>query len=1475
MKKILLKQLLTLVATVFSLSLMGQSPVAERIGNGVSAVKTPLSPSDVRFTKPVSFTGNSGLRSAITPSLTPSPTHSPLSVMSAAGSKINMMGTVVYSQSQPNGFYTIPTESVNTLDPLNNTYSALPENCFGAVALDGVYYVAWQYDFFGMMLINYIDSYDMNTWTRLDHKEVKSQAMFATDVSLDPVSGKVFGCYINDSGDGYVFGMADYVNCTRTAIAPLTTAWNSVAFDKKGQLYAIDMNGDLLAVDNGTGSTTKIGSTGVTPKYQSSAVIDPKSDRMFWSVFGEDEVGNFYEVDKTTGKATLLYKFPGNEEVCGLVVIAPEAEDYAPAAVSELSLNFSNGSLSGTVDFTAPTTYFCGETPADGAKMAYRVLANGEEVSKGTCGYGEKVKADVTLTTAGKYEISVAVSNDEGSSPFVKTEGFIGSDTPVATKATLTRKDDKLILTWTPVKESVNGGYIDINKISYTVTRYPEAAVVAKNIPDTTFTEAVPAGDDLVSYYYTVIAHAGELSSGVATSNTVTTGSILPPYTSTFNKSTGLDGYTTINANDDDKVWQLKNGAAYLPYNKSLDSDDWLITPPIRLKAGNTYKVNYVLYTESGSYKEKVEVKWGSEATAEGMTDILLEPYEFSSLADVPFEAYITPKADGTYYIGFHGISAKYMYGLFVGKISISEGTNLGSPGASTDLAIIPDFNGENKATVKFKAPAVDVKGDQLQSLTSVELKRDDVLIHTFNTPAPGAELTFVDEVEKSGTYTYTITGFNTFGSGKSVSTSAFIGINKPGKVSNLVAFETSTPGEVTFQWDSATTDADGNPMNPDLITYSIFEFTTQSKYVPVVEGLKTTTYTFLAVPADGEQEMKQWVVCAATQSGLGSPVATEMLCVGPNYQLPFVESVANGQLSYNFTIDQQNGGVWRLYTSKTLTEPAAVDGDDGLFGMKGNGVGTYGSLISGKIEISGAKPTLSFYTFNIDGVNPSTGENIPDDNILNVYVRDGKNETQLKNIVISSLPAKDWNLVTIPFTDYKGKVVYIRFEGVSVKYDYVLVDNIRLTDAVDNDLTIATVGAPTSVKAGEEFNVDVVVENLGLATSGSFTVNLLRDGKTVAKADSTGLASGLNAIFSFPQTVTVVDGEVVEFTAEVLYDKDERVANNLSDKPVAVATIFPSYPTPTHLLATSKNNVVSLSWVAPEVDNSSASAVTETFEGADSFATAFEGWTFIDVDQKAIGGLSGIKFPGIATYSKQSFFVLDNSDDQFNSTFGTRSGNKCLVSMCEAYFQGIDDWAISPKLSGKAQTVSVYARSYDNRYPETIELLYSTGSLQPSDFVSVAKFERLSNEWTEYKAELPEGARYFAIRSCAVGGSMLMVDDVTYVPAPEFEGLELLGYNVYRNGTKLNDTLVSETAMNDNFSEQGEHVYAVSAVYNEGESRAVKTTVCITTGVDSVIAEDDSEAVYFNLQGIRVDKPVHGNIYIRQQGSKTEKIKF
>ena len=76
------------------------------------------------------------------------------------------------------------------------------------------------------------------------------------------------------------------------------------------------------------------------------------------------------------------------------------------------------------------------------------------------------------------------------------------------------------------------------------------------------------------------------------------------------------------------------------------------------------------------------------------------------------------------------------------------------------------------------------------------------------------------------------------------------------------------------------------------------------------------------------------------------------------------------------------------------------------------------------------------------------------------------------------------------------------------------------------------------------------------------------------------------------------------------------------------------------------------------------------------------------------------------------------------------------------------DDWLISPRLTGKPQTISFFARSATDLYGlEQMEVLYSTSGTSPADFTLIEAHSAVPATWTKYSYALPEGTLYFAIR--------------------------------------------------------------------------------------------------------------------------------
>ena len=101
-------------------------------------------------------------------------------------------------------------------------------------------------------------------------------------------------------------------------------------------------------------------------------------------------------------------------------------------------------------------------------------------------------------------------------------------------------------------------------------------------------------------------------------------------------------------------------------------------------------------------------------------------------------------------------------------------------------------------------------------------------------------------------------------------------------------------------------------------------------------------------------------------------------------------------------------------------------------------------------------------------------------------------------------------------------------------------------------------------------------------------------------------------------------------------------------------------------------------------------------------------------------------------------------------------------------------------------------------------------------------------------KCSKPEGAKHFAIRCISRDQYILYIDDVTYRPAKS--GLELVGYNVYRNGQLLNTTPLTATTYTDN-APAGTHTYTVTVVYNEGESIHSNEYVNVITAISGTAA--------------------------------------
>lgn len=1412
-----------------------------------------------------------------------------------------LYGSVIYADGwtlQDNG---IGMYRIGTSDdvPFTRMGTARIDASAGGVVVGDTYWSCYNVEQYGYSYV-YVLGYDVRSWEETSW-EWGDIPVVSTGVAYDRTTGNVYGCFRSDDNRGYVFGTVDYIVRKRTSIKPLERMWSAVAITRKGQLYAIDELGDLYKVDKGTGDMTPVGSTGLVATNPSSACIDPRSGRCFYAVTqGTD--GSLYEIDLNTAQATLLYHFPENQEVVGMFVPVPDVDDNAPDAISDLSLSFPTGALSGTVSFTCPSTTFDGQ-PGEG-DITYVVEADGMTMASGQAVYGKEVKAEVKLSVPGNYTFKVYVANAVGNGPPTEVQTFVGHDLPVSPELTATMADGVVTLSWLPVSFSANGGYIDVDNLTYKVTRFPDNEVIAESIRHTSVTDIPPVSGMLTGYWYAVSAYDGKYASADVVSRKFWTGSITPPYSVVFDNEYGGEAFTIHDVNNDGSTWgwDAYDKAFKTRFNRNADMDDWLVTPPFKLEKGKMYMFTAKMRTYLGNPLE-VEIRWGTGDTPEALSSVLMEPQIIKNRNSQDYTFYLLPDADGTYYVGIHETtSADNSWFLYVDGISMGAGADAVIPDVVEGFTVTPDASGAKKAFIRLVAPDKDVNGAKIENLTRVDVLRDGTVVKSFDAPEVGAVLEFSDEVSEIGYYKYEALAYNASGAGKKTGVTVFVGANEPAKPGWVKIVETSVPGEVTMTWEEVTTDKDGKPLHPALVTYTIIAASDGDDPVYVAENLKGSSHTFQALNPGSRQGFVGYGLRAHTEGGHSLMAVTDLLPVGTPYPAPWSESFAGGKAESLIRSDNREG-IWSIYNDDAGIR--SYDNDNGMAAMFGEAEGADATLFSGKISLEGlANPVLMFYTYNIEGDDGDLNE-------IEVAVNGGDGFKVEKNVMTWTLGEDDgWYLVVVPLDKYKGKVIQFSLRGITYTRKFTLIDNIVVTSLDNHDLRVTAINAPAAVEANKEFFVTVNVENISVNEADHFDVKLFRDGRHVGTKAPAPLGVGGTLVVRFPQVFTVADNEMSEYHAVIEYHADTHPDDNVSDKKV-VKLVLPDYPIPRNLNGTADVNSVLLTWDAPDVASAVPDRVTEDFETFESWIkTGAGGWTFVDADQAAIGQIGNFMMPGIDYGAALSWFVSDASLPGLPEAFAAFSGNKCLSTIfClpktnengDVEYIANDDWAISPALFGGKQSVTLMARSL-NPYEaeESFEILYSlTEAASPADFILLQKVEKVPGTWTPYSFDMPNGAKRFAIRYNHTYGLSLGIDDVSFIPEGE-SSLVIDGYNVYRDGKRINTTLVKETSFTEFVQLMGCVTYAVSAVYVavgesglseplnlggsgiEQVSDKALSTVSAGRGVIVVANADGADVRVTDMAGRviascrgtrRLEIPVASGIYLVKSGMTVVKV--
>lgn len=610
-------------------------------------------------------------------------------------------------------------------------------------------------------------------------------SMMAMTMCWNPVRNKLYAVTYNSDHTALYWSYFDLNTRRFKNIAAWRNKCNPLAMacDYKGDMYAISGEGDLYSIDPETGLGNMIGGTGVIPAYNMQcATWDGATGTIIWCALTGSGTAT-YTVDPETGKASLISRVADNPQI----VLSYMPQEYAfygaPSKMSTMLPGFYSGSLQGGFQLQFPNKTYGGASLTGTLNGALYI--DGEKIMEGKYTPGQSLYQNVTVTE-GLHTAAMVLSNNIGYAPVSTVSFYAGFDTPVPVEnANFTYDADtrKATVTWDGVTAGVHGGYIPTwgdEAVGYNVYRNPGNVLVAENIKATSYEEEMPK--EMKAYYYTVVANNGEnrLSEPVNTNTLVCGDAFVPPYACEFGDQTLQSVFTIINADGDYNQWRFdtwNNSLALSTYN---DCDDYIILPKIQMKKGMAYLLQFKVSSFNDTYTESLDVRMTTANTLEAvqaaapLLTITNESFSGPTLKEVQ----LIPVEDGDYFIAFHGTKAGHSSQINLKDITVDPLGLTTAPQKVSTLTVTPNANGENKATVKVTLPTTTIGGDKLTGNLDLQIKRDDEVIATLTSLAPGSEKVYDDnDVASVGFHTYEVTASNASGLGASASSKVFIGL--------------------------------------------------------------------------------------------------------------------------------------------------------------------------------------------------------------------------------------------------------------------------------------------------------------------------------------------------------------------------------------------------------------------------------------------------------------------------------------------------------------------------------------------------------------------------------------------------------------------------------------------------------------------------------------------------------------------------
>lgn len=344
----------------------------------------------------------------------------------------------------------------------------------------------------------------------------------------------------------------------------------------------------------------------ISANYYGTMSFDYTTGELYWftanNTFTNSQ--NLYLVDLETG--SLKYKRVVYGAMIGMYIPYLVADSpAAPAVVGNLqAVSDENGELRSTLTWVNPSKQWNGETLTD--LSGIKIYRKGESNPTVTLPVdmteiGKNMSWTDDNAVAGINAYFVVPYNKSGNGIKDSIEVLVGDDIPAKVKnIVINNEKTSVTLSWEPDTKGANDGYVNTDNFEYTVVRYPDNKVIAERVKEETVTDSDFAGE--ACYYYSIQAFNKTGEGEIAESERFVAGEAHEvPVVFDFTQEiysgawTNLGSWTWISGvqNGDERMISELSGSTEL-------TDNWLVSPDIKLEAGKKYRIKSVIKTDLG-----------------------------------------------------------------------------------------------------------------------------------------------------------------------------------------------------------------------------------------------------------------------------------------------------------------------------------------------------------------------------------------------------------------------------------------------------------------------------------------------------------------------------------------------------------------------------------------------------------------------------------------------------------------------------------------------------------------------------------------------------------------------------------------------------------------------------------------------------------------------------------------------------------